>query len=161
MIVGSVTDMQREMGLAAPDLIGKGRRGKDREPALTAAHEIAEAEFDGMDGEDEGRGREARKAISDIGAEPGPGRFTEPGSIEPQDFRRGPLDSGHAAVSPQQGPPNVPPLPPQGRGILEPLPQSATPVVAGHAGPITDTIKAHQARATTAMHVAPIPRGSA
>jgi hypothetical protein len=119
---------------------------------------VAEAEFDGDE-----HAREASKAIRDIGATDGPGRFTEPedGMPEPDHFDRRYLSEGHAAASPQQGPPNVSPLPPEGRGILTPLPQSPVPAVAGHAGPITDTIKMHAARAAAEMPRMPIPRGSA
>ena len=68
----------------------------------------------------------------------------QPGKIEPEDFRRGPLDSGHAAVSPMHGPPNVNPLPPEDRGTLRPLVMPGQPAVSG-SGPVVQGLAAHQA----------------
>ena len=89
-----------------------------------------------------------RKAgILGLEAERGPGRSMQPGQIKPEDFQRGPLGSGHAAVSPQHGAPNTSPLPPVGRGILTPVELPSVPGLAGHNGPIVQAMAAHQARA--------------
>lgn len=148
--------------------IEKRRKGKarERDDALTAAHAAEEAGMEAMRGENgrsdgDAEAEAARKAISDIGCTDGPGMFGEPGMIEPGDFRRGPLDSGHAAISPQHAAPNVPPMPPQGRGILEPVPMPGLPEVVGHNGPILAGMMQHQARATATMPSMPIPRGAA
>jgi hypothetical protein len=133
--------------------IEKARKKKDREAAepeaLTPAHEAAQAEADAMmDSET------TAKAISDIGCDPGPGTFAEPGMIGPEDSRRPYLGDGHSAASPQQGPPNTAPLPPQHPGILQPLQQSAVPAVAG-SGPVVQGLAQHQARAARNMPTMP------
>jgi hypothetical protein len=78
----------------------------------------------------------ARKAIAGLDAEPGPGTFREPGTISPEDFRRGYEHPGHAAPSPQSGPPCDFPVP-QGqpaaedftRAYLQPGHAAASPAV--------------------------------
>jgi hypothetical protein len=160
----TVTQVQQEMAAAEKRRKDKDRPGRDvRQPEelLTPAHEVAQAEHDVMDaGRDDG-GQAARKAMTDRGAYDGPGTFTEPGTPPgAESFARPYLDTGHAAPSPQHQPPNVAPLPPQGRGILEPLPQSAAAVVVG-TGPGADAMAAHQARAEATVPRMPIPRGSA
>lgn len=153
----TVTQLQQDMAMAE-----KRRKGKDR-PAgpMTDAHVQAEAEM--AEGErdalDRGAGEAARKTIADRGA-------TDPGAevMPPHDmpdagaWNRPYLETGTAAQSPQQGPPNVAPLPPQHPGILQPLPQSAVATVVG-TGPAAAGIAAHQARAAQSMPPMPPARG--
>lgn len=134
------------------------RDAKQRErEALTAAHAADEA---ALEADCAGAGRcedapvsaeGARKSIPGIEAEPGPGSFREPGTIGPEDFGRGYLDAGHAAPSPQQGAPNVAPLPPAHPGVLMPIQMPAAPEIAGHNGPIVQAMAAHQGRAMQSM----------
>jgi hypothetical protein len=101
-----------------------------------------------------------RKAgIAGLEAERGPGTSMQPGKIEPEDFRRPYVEADHAARSPLAEPPRVSPLPPRGRGILEPLPQSAVAHVVG-GGPAAG-LAAHQARVNATSPVIPVPSGSA
>jgi hypothetical protein len=162
----NVTSVQREM---AAEKRKKDRKDRERETGsgdspMTPAHEVAEAEMVEM-GRDKGPDAEAaRKAISDIGCTDGPGMFGEPHDMPPAgSYDRPFLDAGHSAPSPQHGPPNTSPMPPQGRGILTPLEQSPVPVVAGPGlnGPIAATMAAHQARASATMPRMPIPGGAA
>jgi hypothetical protein len=93
------------------------------------------------------------------GAEPGPGTFREPASPPgPEAYDRAYLDAGHSAPSPMHQGPNVNPLPPEGRGILRPIELPGAPAVAGHGGPVTATLAAHQAQAQLRP---PIPPGRA
>jgi hypothetical protein len=157
-MIGSVSDAQAQM-LAAE----KGRRKRaqrEREaadrtgqpggeaPGLTAAHDAAEAEM--AAGDDR-----AAKAMTGQGVEAGPGTFTEPGTIESQQFRRPYIHDGHAAPSPLHQDPTVAPLPPQRPGVLVPVQLPGSPAVAG-TGPIVQSMAQHQARATLAN---PQPRG--
>lgn len=135
---------------------GHDMRGEEP-PALAGARDAAQAEMNAGHAEAEA----ARKAIAGLEADPGPGSFREPGAIEPQQFSRPYLDTGHSAASPQHGPPNLSPMPPEGRGILTPLELSAEPVVVGSAGPITASMAQHRARAAASMPSMPIPRGAA
>jgi hypothetical protein len=140
------------------------KRRKHREP-LTAAHAADQA---ALAAECAGEGRcedgpvpaeASSKAVTDCGAEPGPGpgTFTEPvTSPGPEAYERPYLHDGRSAPSPQHGPPNVSPLPPEGRGILRPIELPGAPAVAGHAGPAMTALAAHQAQAQLRP---PIPPG--
>jgi hypothetical protein len=158
-----ITDIQQEMAAEK-----RRRDKKDREEAdggaLTSAHTAAEAEMAEMD-RDKGPDEEAaRKAIADIGCTDGPGMFGEPHDMAPAgSYDRPYLGDGHSAASPMHQAPNPNPLPPEGRGILSPLPQSAEAVVAGPGvnGPIMQGLADHQARAASTMPRMPMPRGSA
>lgn len=147
----TVTGVQQDMMTAEKRRRRRGRQDQDADggaPGATAAHAAAEAELDAAE-----RESAASKAT---GAEPGPGTFREPARPpEPQDYRRGYLDEGHAAPSPQAAPPNAAPLPPHGRGILTPAELPSAPLVAGHAGPMTTTLAAHQAKAQLRPPVPP------
>ena len=139
------------------DLATIEKKRRKAEP-LTAAHAADEAE---MDAECAGAGRcedapvpagPASKAIADLGCtDPGAGTMSPHDMPDAGEFARPYLDAGHSAPSPQHQPPNPDPLPPQGRGILEPLRISADPVVAGSPGPMMATMAAHQARAAQSM----------
>jgi hypothetical protein len=80
--------------------------------------------------------------------------------IGPEDFQRPYVEAGHAARSPLAAPPRVSPLPPEGRGILTPLPQSAVVQVVG-TGPVVEAMSMHQSRAAATMPRMPVPGGSA
>jgi hypothetical protein len=153
-----ITEVQAEMKAK------KDREDKKDREALTSAHTVAEAELAEMDRGDGPDAEAARKAIAGIDAEPGPGIFGEPSDAPAAgSYDRPYLDTGHASRLPQAGPSNTAPLPPQARGILEPLPQAAEAVVAGPGanGPIAATMKQHQARAMATSPVIPVPRGAA
>jgi hypothetical protein len=168
-MIGSLTDIQREM--ADVEKRRKHRQAQPAErvghapaaeaPGLTAAHAVAEAETTAGGDATAGRAAGAGKAsCENLDATPGPGRFGEPGTIEPSDFRRRYLEAGHAAVSPQHGPPTADPLPPEGRGILRPLRFPSAPEVAG-TGPGVAAIAQHVARAQSTAGVIPDPGGAA
>jgi hypothetical protein len=150
-MIGSITQVQQQMAAI------EKRRKKDRHPgpALTAAHEAdracLEAECDGQ-GHCDGKPMAGKAAIPGLEAQPGPGSFTEPGQVSPEDFQRGPLQEGHAATSPLHGPPNTSPVPPQVRDMLTPLGARVT-----GGGPIAGGIRDHQARA--AMPPRPVAAG--
>jgi hypothetical protein len=143
----TVSGMQQQLA----DLEKRRKDRKDRE-ALTPAHAAYEGFVEaGCAGEGhcDSRpltGEDARKAIAGLEAEPGPGTFREPGTIGPEDFQRPYVETGHASRSPTAAPPNVNPLPPEGRGILRPIELPGTPVVVGHPGPMAATLAAHQAK---------------
>jgi hypothetical protein len=130
------------------------KRRRHREP-MTAAHAADEAAMEAecageghCDDRPLAAGEDARKAaIPGLEAERGPGTSLEPGSIVPEDFQRPYVETGHASRSPLAGPPNVNPLPPEGRGILRPVELPGAPVVAGHPGPVMATLRQHQAKA--------------
>jgi hypothetical protein len=159
-----ITEVQNDMAAEK-----RRRDKKDRDEALTAAHAAEEAGMEAMRGENgrsdgDGEAEAARKAIADIGCEPGPGVFGEPHDMAPAgSYDRPYLHDGTAAPSPMHQAPNPNPLPPEGRGILTPLPQSAEAVVAGPGlnGPIMQGMAAHQARAGATMPRMPIPGRSA
>jgi hypothetical protein len=88
----------------------------------------------------------------------GPGTFTKPGAVTPEQADRPYISDGHASRSPVGGPPDVSPLPPQGRGILTPLAMPGLPAVSG-TGPIAETMARHKARAISTRP--PIPGGAA
>ena len=92
------------------------------------------------------------------GISEGPGEPVQPGHLEPEDLRRGYLEQGHAAESPQGEPARTPVLPPHGRGILTPVELPSTPAVAGHFGPMVHGLAQHQAQVTMRP---PIPAGEA
>ena len=149
-MIGSVTDLQAQM-LA----VEKGRRKRmerERQAALTAAHQVAQAEMD------EG-GEDAQKGFRDRGALEGPGTFTEPAApAEPSAFRRPFIREDHAATSPQFEGPRVPPLPPGERGTVTQVQRPAAAVVAG-SGPGVQSLSDYQARVGLAMPVPQPPRG--
>jgi len=114
------------------------------------------------------RQQTACKGIPGIEAQPGPGTAPPPGSIVPEQFRRGYEHPGHAAPSPQSGPACDYPVP-EGqpaaedftRPYLQPghaaaspaardsgMPQHALSPVAGvhGSGPGADAIRAHMSR---------------
>jgi hypothetical protein len=158
-----ITEIQQEMAAEKRKKDKKDREASDRE-ALSSAHAVAEAEMAEMNrggGPDAGA---ARKAISDIGCTDGPGVFGEPYDMPPAgSWDRPYLGAGHSAPSPMHQGPNANPLPPEGRGILSPLPQSAEAVVAGPGinGPVMQGMAAHQARAASTMPRMPVPGRSA
>jgi hypothetical protein len=143
------------------DLEKRRKDRKEREalaPAHAASEGFVEAEC-GPDGHCDTApmaAGDAGKAVTDRGATPGPGTSPEPGSITPEQAQRPYLQEGHASRSPLAGPPRQNPLPPAGRGILQPVELPGTPVVAGHAGPMMSTLAAHQAKAQLRP---PIPPG--
>jgi hypothetical protein len=106
----------------------KGKKGKHE--ALTPAHAVAEAEM-AESGQPDGEA--ARKAIE---AEPGPGRFTDP--VAPPaagQFDRPYLGTGHAAPSPQSGPPDTAPAPPPLQPGMPAAGEFDRPYLAGRAAP--------------------------
>jgi hypothetical protein len=136
------------------ELVGdEGRDLRDGE-ALTLAHAEAEAEHAAMA---EAARDDARKSIPGLEAAEGPGTFTEPDGIAAEDFRRPYLDQGHGAESAQAQGPNVSPLQHAQPGMLRPLEHvawDAIPTVAGHGGPIVDTLRQHQGRAGLPVNMA-------
>lgn len=163
-MIGSVTQVQQEMAA-----IEKRRRARERaEEPLTEAHAADEAAMEGEQAERERQARmadtgEAGKAFTaEIGAVDGPAAAM-PGGPMPgaAAFDRGYLDSGRAAASPQQGPPNTSPSPPALPGVLTPVQMPGLLEVAGHDGPIVAAMGRHLARSATTMPVMPIPLGSA
>jgi hypothetical protein len=140
--------------LAAIEKARKDRKRAraDREP-LTSAHEQAQGEMDA-------RAEDARKAYRDRGITAGPGTFTEPGTMTPEQVDRPYISDGHASASPLHQPPNQNPMPAQNRGVLTPVRMPGTPAVAG-TGPIAAAIGRHQARAAATMPSLPVPGRSA
>src|SRR4029077_11569636 len=132
VVIGSVTQVQQE-ALAAE----KRRRKKDRPertgndpasevpPAVTGAHDMAEGRRDAMEAAEP-----ARKAYRDVGAHQGPGHRMQPGTVAPEQFSRPYMDQGHAADSPQAGPPTANPMPPRPPGVLTPIVLPGTPMAA-------------------------------
>jgi hypothetical protein len=156
VLMFGITEIQAEMAAEKRRKDKKDREASDGEP-LTAAHAIAE-------GEAAEAAREARKAVADIGCtDPGAGVMPPAGMPDADAYDRPYLESGTAAPGPGYQAPNVAPLPPQHPGILQPLPQSAEPVIAGPGidGPIVATMKQHQARANATMPSMPVPGGAA
>jgi hypothetical protein len=161
-----ITEVQAEMNAEKRK---KDKKDRERETGsgdspMTSAHEVAEAEMAEMNRGDGPDAEAARKAISDIGCTDGPGVFGEPHDMPPAGaYDRPYLGGGHSAASPMHQGPNANPLPPEGRGILTPLPQSAEAVVAGPGinGPVMQGMAAHQARAASTMPRMPVPGRSA
>ena len=134
---------------------GRGQAEGGQAP-LTPAHAVAEAEM-AQSGRPDAEAA-CKAAIPGLEADPGPGRFTEPGLPGAEAFSRAYLDAGHSAPSPQQGPPNVAPVPPGPLGVLTPLQMSAVPTVVG-SGPVVQGLAQHQARAAQSMPPMPPARG--
>lgn len=63
----------------------------------------------------------AAKSFRDRGAAEGPSRPLQPGTLAPQDCDRGYIDAGHAAESPQSGPPAASPMPAGQPGVPAPV----------------------------------------
>jgi hypothetical protein len=159
-----ITEVQQEMAAEKRRRDKKDRETGSGDSPMTSAHEAAEAEMAEMNRDSGPDAEAAQKAISDIGCTDGPGVFGEPRDTPPAgSYNRPYLGGGHSAPSPQHQGPNANPLPPEGRGILSPLPQSAEAVVAGPGinGPIVATMKQHQARAMAANPMIPVPGGAA
>ena len=166
-----ITEIQQEM--AAVEKRRKDKRDwKDRDAgglreALSAAHEAEEAGMEAMRGENgrsdgDAEAGAARKAVSDIGCTDPGARIMQPHDMADADvYNRPYLESGTASPGPGYAPPVQAPLPPAGRGILEPTPMPGLPELAGHNGPIVASMAQHQARAATTMPSMPIPRGAA
>lgn len=138
---------------------GKRRPGKDGKPDLTQ-EQVATAAHDMAEGAANAEGaRSAGKSYVERGAQEGPADSVHPGRVEPDDIGRPYLADGHAAPSPGHEPPRTNPVPaPYGRGVPTPIELTPAPAAAGHAGPLTAAIAAHEARATLRP---PIPGGAA
>jgi hypothetical protein len=145
-MIGSVTEAQAQMAAIEKKRKAKIKLEVERngEP-LTMAHAAAEGEQAAIEREQAGKA-----AIPGIEAEPGPGRFAEPGRPGAEQFSRPYLSTGHGARSPQSGPPNAAPIPPPQPGVLTPLQMSAVPTVVG-TGPVVQGLAQHQARAAATM----------
>ena len=125
---------------------GRGQAEGGQAP-LTPAHAVAEAEM-AQSGRPDAEAA-CKAAIPGLEADPGPGRFTEPGLPGAEAFSRAYLDAGHSAPSPQQGPPNVAPVPP---GHPASLPRCrCPPCPGGGQRPVVQGLAQHQARAAQSM----------
>lgn len=153
----------------------RARHARGGEP-LTGAHAAAQGEMDAAcagEGHCEDgpvpSGDDAAKALGQLEAAEGPGRYMEPGAAaDAGAYDRPYLDAGHSAPSPQHAPPNdfpLPQAPPAAedftRGHLQAGHAAASPAVRdagmpGHqmspmaqvhgSGPGADAIRAHMAR---------------
>jgi len=91
----------------AIDAVEKARKRREREclgqesEAVSAAHAAAEGFQDVMAAEPEA----APKSFDGLGPIEGPPHPVQPGDADPGDYRRGYIEAGHAAPSPQHGPP--------------------------------------------------------
>jgi hypothetical protein len=119
--------------------------GRENHEPLTPAHAAAEAQMEAADGES---ALPANKAFSDRGATLGPGTAPEPSApAGPANYDRSYLEAGHAANSPQAAPPRTEVLHHGPPGIPVPLQVPGVTELAGHGGPVVQSIAAHQARA--------------
>lgn len=121
-MIGSLTEARDQLAAIEKAKRRKRRESDDRdqadeEPAVvTGAHHMAEGYRDGM--ADEG---DSQKGFAERGAVEGPGHNDEPGHAEAGDFRRGYIDAGHAADSPQAEPPRRNPMHHGAPGVLQPI----------------------------------------
>ena len=105
------------------------------------------------------RRQQVSKGYAERGSREGPAAPAEPGQAhEPGDFSRPYLAEGHAAPSPGYEAPRANPVPqPYGRGVPVPVEMAPAPEIAGHPGPLTAAMAAHEARVTARP---PIPGGA-
>jgi hypothetical protein len=111
-----------------PDIAKRRKARCDRK-----GHDLSDGAATGA--VDEGRGwrdamdDEARKTYAQRGATEGPRDFAEPGMVVPGQFGRDYLAAGHAAGSPQTGPPRQSPVVHAPQGIVQAITLPDAPVV--------------------------------
>lgn len=68
---------------------------------------------------------EAAKALRDRGITEGPGRLMEPGPVQPEQYGRNYIETGHASEAPAAQPPRVNPMPRMQHAVLPTEPMAA------------------------------------